>query len=162
MASEELGKHRSGCFGWGLSFVGIVAATLPVYFAAVWSYASATFASASGDEAGWLFFLFPLLLLPPLLPWLGIAVPIALALSFRGFAPRLLLLLGAAFVSYYVAINSLARPQGAGEYSDAVAISPVGNIPPTVFVLAIWAASLIAAFIADKTRANIKLPTRQN
>jgi hypothetical protein len=134
----------SGCLSWGLRFVAIVGATLPLYFIAVWSIGSSYLNSASPEEQGWMVVFFPILFIPPLLPWLSIAVPAAFALAFR-HVPTLPLATLASLASSRWAVEEFFVPR-ATEFDTDRMTSYIGTINVTTFVIGVWVIAMCARF----------------
>lgn len=123
---------------WFASFGISILLSLAAYFLAVYSYSVAYWGAADSDDKGWLIILFPMLLLPPGLAWLKIALPAAAGLAFQHPAARA----GGIFLALLLGAATDVR----GTYE----IPLIGTLDPFLFKLTVWATAAIGAAIALK------------
>ena len=130
-------QRRSGPMArWWTSFGVSLGLSLLVYALAIYSYSTAYLASASSDEQGWMFVLFPLLMLPPGLAWAKIALPAAAGLAFQHPAAKAAGAFGALLVSTAADVI--------GHYETPL----IGTLNPFLFKTAVWIAAAIGSVIA--------------
>ncbi len=91
---------------------------------------------------GWLFVLFPVLAIPPLVPWLKIAVPASLGFALPHPMAKGIVLVGALFFS--ITANVTSRDPG----DVPQELSAIGSMSPAMFKLGIWVLVGVGALVA--------------
>ena len=113
----------------------MLVAALPLYGLALWSYVTRTLSHQSSEFLGWMTVLWPILLVPPLIAWASVAVPLALAAAIPGPAARTLAVLVALLgITFWWTSTA-----GATGWEAA----PIGTLSPALFVLGICLAVAI-------------------
>jgi hypothetical protein len=98
--------------------------------------------TANSEMKGWLFFLFPVLAIPPLVPWLKIAIPASLGFSLHQPIAKIIVLVGALFFTIEADVAGLDKVDVAEE------VSAIGSLSPAMFKLGIWVLAGIGALVA--------------
>ncbi|MDO7843491.1 hypothetical protein [Sphingomonas immobilis] len=145
MSSRMLGR-------WAGDAAIAFAATLPAYLLATWCVGAQYFAHANSDQIGWAIILWPLFFVPPLLPWLAAAMPVAVAVGVPSAGWRV----GFGIATFLALIGPwqrLAGPQ-ADRYGNVSETLPMGTLSPTLFAAAICLLAGGMAIVLHTTRAS--------
>lgn len=133
---------------WFLRFVANLGVTVPAYIWAVKSFAAAYLKDASSDELGWMFFLGPLLLIPPILPWLLVSVPVAATFAFRNFYALVIGIPFAAVIAWVASKSLLVKNTMEVVVTDGLSAPvAIGDIAPWTFIASIWALVIVLSAI---------------
>jgi hypothetical protein len=120
----------------------------PLYFLAVWSYATAFWQTADSNMKGWMFFLFPVLLIPPFVPWLKIAFTASLGFALPHPIAKVLVLVSALFFAINTDVTG-RDVSGQGQLD----VPAIGNMSPAIFKFGIWVLVGVGALVARSTFA---------